>query len=97
MSNQRHVELAAYADPWDDAAEVSAHGVQAEALDVALLGDDQVGGVALQHGGRGYHQSRSTRDNSSIASPKHTSDAKYDHRLCEQHAASIVTPVLEVL
>jgi len=37
-------------DPWDHAAEVSAHGVDAVVLNLALLGHHQVGGVTLQHG-----------------------------------------------
>lgn len=39
---------ATHPDPGDDATQVGAHGVEAVALDAAVLGDDQVGGVTLR-------------------------------------------------
>ena len=38
----------AHVVPWHDAAQVRAHGVQAEVLDVAVVGDDEVRRVRLR-------------------------------------------------
>ena len=42
------VTFDAHVVPWHDAAQVRAHGVQAEVLDVAVVSDDEVRRVRLQ-------------------------------------------------
>jgi hypothetical protein len=45
---QRQIWELPHVVPWHDAAQVRAHGVQAEVLDLAVVGDDEVRRVRLQ-------------------------------------------------